>query len=373
MKNLIEKYAGTPGYATFVTFFSFFAAVIGSVYTDEIKKSWPFYWGLGTLNFYTTFFYASGLIASFLFWAGQYAANLQREKAEEALVNALKTLPPSHFLSLFSEVYIKSKLIFNATISNYEEADYYNKLHSTVRFVLFNFLKLVKEFESDPNNPRYAANIMLYKNQNDIEEGIEKEGYEALRGKLRFVEDDLDVRSLKGILDLELNFSATLKGDESNIDYDEQLKPFALPIPMNDKGVDNRRRVLPGAPLAYVDNEISAFADTKELSDWCNENGDFSHSVIHQIKEYFNSEENKEIRSLVSVPLFFRDYIEENGELKENHYLYGVINIHSDCPNLLSQGERKIHLIPLFTPLIMMLADLLHLILMEEDRIKEQS
>src|SRR5690606_8412012 len=106
---------------------------------------------------------------------------------------------------------------------------------------------LVSAFENYPDGAVYSANIMAFR---DVED-LSPEEAQAILGRLRFM-DLKTLHGLRGVLDLQPRLSSSSR-DQDSFAIDPELKPLALPLFLEESIVSRKTRFLPGAPRAFVD------------------------------------------------------------------------------------------------------------------------
>jgi hypothetical protein len=315
-----------PIYATLVTLLAVIAGVLGSVYSPEIGKSFPLYWGpYDSFSLPVLLFWSTLLAFALLFFFRQAAT----DKARQQLVELIRTLPPADFLSEFDRVLRECEQVVEQVRSGSVQTE---AIEGAIRVVLDGIVTLAGLFDGRPYGVTYAANIMLFRQTRSVPEAELK----LLMDRLRFRDTVLDARALQGVLDLQLPLSTTTA--TARPDPDGNLQPLALPIPPSIRSEDGRRwRLLPGAPLAFITGNMELYTDTSTLGQWCRTYGDFSETVCAEVESYFGSSTGMRIRSFVSFPLADADNI-------------GVVNIHRDQPGLLGEKEPAKQFLPLMRP-----------------------
>jgi hypothetical protein len=354
-EKFLIRVAGAPWYSALVTFLSFIAALLGSIYTAEIKSAFPFYWGGGHVLWPVVAFWLLGIAAALMFWSGQHASNKQRAEAEERLIarteelgNLVRTLPPADFLAVFSDLYEGCSRIYHKLLEAHEDAAGGPELASSIRYVLFSLLNLLRRYEAGTADTVYAANIMLYRPMSRLTAAAR----EQIRERTKFLPAETDFSSLRGVLDVVTDLSTTTR---TEAEVDASLSHIALPVPVQTRTEDGSRwRVLPGAPLAFCEAQIFLYHNPGKLSDWCREHGDFQPSVIQMMDEYFQRDPGRSIGSFVSIPL-----PSDSAELHLNQI--GVLNIHCNKPGLLEQREPGKYLWPLIVPFRTILTDMVRM------------
>jgi hypothetical protein len=316
-----------PIYATLVTLLAVIAGVLGSVYSSQIGRSFPLYWGpYDSFSLKVLLFWSTLVAFALLFFFRQAAT----DKARQQLIELIRTLPPADFLSEFDRVLGEcEQAVEQVRKGSSQSAD---AIEGAIRVVLDGIVTLAALFDGRPYGVTYAANIMLFEETRSLAQ----EELERLMERLRFREPVLDPCALRGVLNLQLSLSTTTATTAA--EPDENLQPLALPIPPSSRSEDGRRwRLLPGAPLAFVTGNMELFTDTSTLGEWCRKYGDFSPTVCAEVEAYFGSSTGMRIRSFLSFPLADADKI-------------GVVNIHRDQPGLLGEREPAKQFLPLMRP-----------------------
>jgi hypothetical protein len=185
---------------------------------------------------------------------------------------------------------------------------------------------LAKGYDERNREARHAANVMLFVPS----ESLDDQAAATLQSRLRFADDGIDIRRLRGVLDLVRDFSTT---DSHEIRPDPELDDFALPIFSEVKNQDGQFRILFGAPIAFATRQPSLYCDTWKLEEWFAQQADISRSVQRQVADYFTSANC--VRSFLSVPIISDGL---PGVVNGGHPL-GVINVHSNATNLLRTSE----------------------------------
>lgn len=329
--------------ATGLTTLIIITGVWGSLYSNEIKKILPF-----TFLFYSNSYAPYGfwllvLLTTILFFIRQKAQEQIIQERTDQLYEAIRTVPPADFLITFQTLFSRVTDVKRLFLANpvYDK----DSLEKLVRTILNAVLGLIERFDKYSDSTEYGVNAMIYVESNNFKQLDEKK----VKNILTFIEKECDVNELKGVLILkpELSVSSTSRGE-----LDKNLIEFALPIPyehltQNNKGID-LWRVLPGAPIAFVKNEVSSFSDKLGLLEWCNNYGDFTENVKLQLEKYFFAQEKTYLKSFVSIPLPNR---------KDS--VRGVINIHSNKKGMLKNEENLKQFSIIMSPLLHDLIDVL--------------
>ena len=266
--------AKSPLYAGIITFLIIFAGGFGSLFSKEIRTAFPFSLGpYDGLSGHAIVFWILIVIASFTFFLRQWAADDASSEARKELIRQIQTLPPADFLALFAKVYDSCEVVFRQT----KEVDNITPLKEATRFILRGITTLAQRFDPRGQDIFYAANIMVFKKADDLD----KKESDEIAKRLKFCEKECAVSKFNGVLDLQVDLSTTI--DNEDREPDSSLRAFALPVPTPHtvEVVGGRKlyRVLPGAPLAFIERRLDIYADTSELLDWCNKKGSFSEYV----------------------------------------------------------------------------------------------
>lgn len=364
-ERLLKWAARSAVYATFVSLIILLTGIIGSLFSSEIR--------LGIRTFVensiglvftvppspTRAFWVMVIIAALLFFLRQKAVDFARQQSEGRLIDRsdsldrlIRTLPPGDFLTTFRRLYSEVQglpLRFSTTVEPPELEDIARSIRSVLKAVAI----LAYEFDGRPEETVYAANIMLFIPVNTIDKSKKDE----IERRLLFTERGEELESLQGVLDLRTNLSVAIRGGTTIADPDTGLKALSLPIPKQHKSKIGRSYLLPGAPIAFCEMRLDSYHDTHTLAGWCKEKGDFSPTVIHQLKEYFDSGPGAKFRSFISIPL---------ANLADPEAV-GVLNLHSDKTHLLAEKEPVAQFVPLTTPFVFILLQLLNILRTQEN------
>jgi hypothetical protein len=166
-----------------------------------------------------------------------------------------------------------------------------------------------------------------------------------------FCDEGVGIEHLRGVLELQVSLSAV--ASDANAAPDPRMTPIVLPIPKQSL-VNGKYKVIPGAPLAFVDDEPDIYTHTNLLAQWCEENGDFTQQVVQQIRDYFAT---SHVRAFVSIPL--SDTEGAVGDA-EPHNPCAVLNIHATRGGLLrGESEPLAHFVQILRPFKRFIVELL--------------
>jgi hypothetical protein len=332
-RAILNRWPIHPLWPTVLTLLVIITGGYGSVFSDQIRSAFPLSFGpYGGWSWHATTFYFLALIAAWLFFWRQRADDHQRKiltEQTEKLETLIKTLPPANFLEHFAKYYITADKAMEVAFGPPPDQLDQQNLERSARHILRLVAVLAQAFDGNHMNVTYAANVMLFRPS----EGLSQLQQTAIEPRLRFRETGVHCLGLKGILDLVTRFSTTSTNEQEL--PDPTLHPLALPVPHHVTSPQGRYNVLPGAPLAFATSQFSYFADTWQIPDWCERQGDFTAAVREQLRQYF--ERAQHFRSFVSIPLVGTGQILGFADAEAQTPL-GVLNIHSSRSNLLKGG-----------------------------------
>lgn len=357
--KITKDWPSHPWFAAVTAVFGGLAGMFGSVFSAEIKSAFPFVVSGTEIIWSAASFWVFLGLFGYCFKLNISAQMEAQSKAlakltanTERLEVLIRTLPDEGFILKFENYYeIVSDQVRLATLPGAEEED----IKDAIKGCLSALVHLARIFDGNIQI-RYAVNIMTF-------EKLPTEPAELaeLLKRIRFAERDADPRNWEGFLDLQCDFALVMddnkQGDDHLTRLDDLVRPFAMPVPLEDRRVDKgRTTVLPGAIEAFCHPElvVALWQDTSELGEWCRNNAGLRTSLADDIEQYFATDPGNKIKSFASFPLGIPDSREPNG-YKE---LLGVVNIHSNEINILGDAGTKLFA-PLTTPFRIMLAELL--------------
>jgi len=331
-----QRWLLSPPFATAITFLLLFTGGLGSIFSVEIRRSFPLYWGVfdgvpfTPISWEAFLFWVMALVTSSAFFFRQRAGDKSRRDAQDSLLRhagrleeLVRTLPPENFLGMFSKFYVAAENLVSSLTHPPHGAVERESHEIAIRSVLQMVGALAQCFDGNHPEKRYAANIMVFRGS----ETIPQEERRAVTDRLRFCDEGIGLDGLRGVLDLDTALSTT-SGEGS--DPDDDLVPLALPVPRQVKNADGKWRVLPGAPHSLVTKCPSGNVDTHQIDQWCTMHGDFTQSIRSALAGYFR--EANYMRSFVSLPLCTLAQLAgdatDDVECPEPNYPIGVVNIH---------------------------------------------
>lgn len=210
-----------------------------------------------------------------------------------------------------------------------------DKLAEDIRVVLAVIAEMAQVFAKSQDDS-YGANVMLVLNNEDT-----KKVSSNVKDKIRFLGPSHGVDGLDGLLVLPEKL-AVMDIDAEN-GGKRSYPIIALPVRYGPAEL-----ILPGAPSAVLDGDVSVHEDTRELADECE---GFSAPVREEVRNYFSANgEGAGVRSFASVRL-------GGGEKP-----IGVVNIDTDGTHVLG-GEDEYYRTfwALLRPLLDLIAPLVEL------------
>lgn len=349
--SALKKILLRPLFGSILTLMAIITGMVGSIFSAEIRNAFPFYWGKGIWSWEACLFWCLALCASCGYFFRESAqANEQQRLQRETLKQAkefeclVRTLPPKGFLSAFGDLYGSAYGIQNLV---QEDPCSPEMLQTGIRNILRIIAILTAKFDHDPHDVTYAANVMIFRRTDDIPVGEKA----AVVSRLYFCDGYAGLEGVKGILDLRTDLSTTNNSQEAEVD--PAMQSIALGVPIHPRTIENRYRVIPGAPLAFVEKRADLYADTSLLPEWCKTSGDFTQEMINKLSNHFR---DSPVRGFVSIPLL---HILDDGSDDEENDPIAILNVHCTRPGLLAQGEALAHLEDLIRPFRMMLVKLL--------------
>jgi hypothetical protein len=335
-----------PFSAAAITLIIIVTGLLGSIFSAEIRRAFPFYWGPGRLSPQAVIFWALAVISALAYFFREQSVTAEEQRVRrlglsqaQRFETLIRTLPPANFLELFSKFLGAADNVVEAAFKGARPAPQAPDIvEESVRHLLRMIATLAQEFDGGHGGVEYAANIMIFKSP----EMMSKEEQGDIKKRLLFSDESVAVENLRGVLELQLPLSATAAAEAAP--PDPRMKPIVLPIPKTSK-TDGRFKVFPGAPLAFVERELDVYTDTSGLAAWCEKYGDFTDEVIDAIGSYFAG---SHIRSFVSIPLF--DVGVEGSDQRETDPV-AILNIHSTRKGLLhGRGEPLVHFVAIMQP-----------------------
>jgi hypothetical protein len=165
-----------PLFATLVTLLVIVAGMVGSIYSSEIRSSFPFYWGNGPICVQAVIFWTATVIAAFAYFLReQSVAQTQREDQRRVLYRAqrferlIRTLPPENFLEVVADFYSAAAAATNAAFSQRVLTPHPRPIvEQSLRHLLRLIAALAQQFDGSHADVEYAANIMLFKESGNL-------------------------------------------------------------------------------------------------------------------------------------------------------------------------------------------------------------
>lgn len=351
-----------------------FVGILGSIYTSEIKNSFPFRLFRTVIDTElevnspllfseksypmhqeALFFYLLFLAFIILFiWGYKISQKLDNQIKRETMRTVELTnkkiaegqiLPSREFLG---DVHINTKNVFEILNEYYLKRSKLKKseLEGMVSRGLHSILALLSAYEADLygeiEGVAYGANVMTF--SSDYKKN--KSMCSQIKKDLLFIDGSTDLDSLEGVLVFQPKLSASSLHPDRK--WDPLLQKLTLSLPVPSQSFINEKYVaLPGAPLAYLEPEsVNRYEDTLRLHEWMDKEGDFLQSVKSQVRDYFSSEKAQSVRSFLSLPLVYKEQC------------IAVLNIHKNQTKLLYRDEQLDFFTRLLLPYCEALAEL---------------
>lgn len=263
---------------------------------------------------------------------------------QKDLIKLLKTMPPAHALSTFTESYRSTLFQWRYRPTPDQDSSREDKdlaiafLEKNIRASLNAIAQLFLHYEHKPLDTKCSAHLAEYIDISDIEEDKALEA-RVIEG-IRFVDDLRDpFRGLHGVLHVNPKLSSFAEPQLSAIragDPDPKLtEEMFLPVPdCDDEPEDSTRsRALPIGPRAFrfgaavyedVNNQI-----TREAS----KNWNTTQKVIQEVLEYVDGSEHGRIGSAAAYRLLWEVQSSEGEPLDASQFpKLGVLTIFTESP-----------------------------------------
>ncbi|WP_152208706.1 hypothetical protein [Marinobacter changyiensis] len=355
------------------------AGGVASIFTDEIRRAFPFvHFGKWESFFSDTaygplvpeamaFWVLAAVFFLLVFWRDA-AASRRRARAQSDLLSAtgklqeqidaytdtLRTMPPQHFLSIYRETYKNcqkaAKLAQYAAQVSTDLEEIQHKLAEAIRTVLTGLVDLAFTWDSPVpeqlGKVTYRANIMLFRAFEDMDASEQEEVWARSRF---FVDTNLVAAkaSLDGVLDLANSIFTTTTESPKPLP-DDSVQPLALPLTKLPRKEGKRVQNLPGAPSAFVTRRSEWILSPEAMVEKCELVPGLNNTdTLEEIKKYYLHDEKAQ--SIVSLPLLPQD----GGEA------VGVVNIYRNKNSILKDRKRSEEFDAVAFPFCTILIDLL--------------
>jgi len=152
-----RKLARRPEYAAGVTLLGLLAGVLGSVYSADIGRAFPFSWIGGTVPWPPGLFWGAAIFTALFFFLRQGATDAARRESEEnlgrrsdELVKLIRTLPPGGFLSTFQRLYWHCSDVLTDVLNVPADELPGESVERAIRIVLGEVAALAHDFDGRP-------------------------------------------------------------------------------------------------------------------------------------------------------------------------------------------------------------------------------
>ena len=220
-----------------------------SLYGDEIRAAFPFYWGpFGGWSVPALFFWAGLIVVTGMLAlknAGDDAARSELVEVTTKVAILVQTLPPKGWRDEYAATVDEAADALDSLLPRrLEEGLGSPELAGIIRNLLGSIVSLAYRFDHRPRigtKPAlYAGNIMLFEGRG----GVVPHFAQSTLAALRFLPPEYDVSHLQGVLHLdpEPTYSTEREGPDTDV------PAIALPVPDVVKAPNGKWRVLPGGP-----------------------------------------------------------------------------------------------------------------------------
>jgi hypothetical protein len=348
MLQLFNRFVSSPVFATVTTVLAVIAGLLGSVYQSEVAAAFPLTFSspVAAMSPRAVVFWASVIAFALMFFARQGSDDRNRERLE----SLVRTMPPRAFQGKLAESVGGAHRGVGLIMPRTRQATVtVEGLEAFGRSLLNSVATLAQIFDDQPltgkGSALYSANVMLYQpTSTPVPPDCE----------VLFVPPEGELDKFTGLLVFRQELSATSekprRGEE--VDPDRRIPSIALPVPHESKRGD-LWAVLPGAPKAFLTDDVDGYSNTQTMADWCQEKGDFQPSVVGAVRKYFGDGDGASIRSLISRPLIVKDDAMQDVKI-------GVLNIQSNRPGILGDFAERLPIFQaMLTPILLELAEVM--------------
>jgi hypothetical protein len=342
--DALKMAARRPWFSAATATLGAIVGLFGSIFSSEIKNAFPFAFGDYFVWQAAVFYFSLGMFA-FVFREQMQGQGAVLQESAERLEELIRTLPPEEFLKHFEDYVVTAG---GEVVRAGDPSVGVDGAKDAALAVLMTLLLLTEMFDGGQKTGRYAINLMLFK-QRPIEDHM----LSSFFADLNLWETGRSFDELQGMLVLDLDFALALSKETSEgVRFDDNATPLRLPVLQPEFYLDKygRNNVLPGAPEVYCcPVEPVICKDTRNLaSDWRSNSG-LRPEIADEIEAYFKTEQGKLVRSFVSLPV-----LEPPESMGKYAKIVGVINIHSNKPDILGQRAKELFF-PLATTFTLML------------------
>lgn len=268
---------------------------------------------------------------------------------QQDLISLLKTMPPAHALSTFTESY-KATLfqwrfrpVTDSSSSTAEKEKAIEFIQRNIRFSLNAAAQLFLHYEHKPLNTKCSAHLTEYITVNDITDSPQLMA--RVKAGIRFIDDDRDpLRGLKGVLHVDPAMSAFAKPGMEQSDArepDPKLKEeIFLPVAdCDDEDPDSTRsRAIPIAPRAFRFGQVIYKDVEYQITHEASKNWNVTQNVIDKVLEYVAGTEHGRIGSAAAYRLLWEYQSREGERVDLSQFAeLGVLTIFTETPANMSE------------------------------------
>jgi hypothetical protein len=349
---LLRKVACKPWFSGATAIVGTLAGFLAAIYADQIRSAFPFFLGLGPIEWHAAITWAAlalfGLMFGLNSWALTAATDHQLKELRSNTVRLqelIRTLPPEEFLSDFQK-YLS--ICFPIATKGSGVTASQAEVREGIVSILSSLAYMVNLFERSSQKCEYSANIMIFRSFSGLD-AVQIKDFEQ---RAKFTErQGAGGDSWSGVLELIPSLAVFLKDGVARPDS-KRLPRFVLEIPLTEYRVSGgKSAVLPGAPEAFCEGSYTFIPDTFNMGAECRKKRALRHSVADSMDSYFRDGEGKDIRSFISIPIFAPGATATQEPI-------AVVNIHNDLETMFQRSAFELF-VPFTAPHTLLLSHLL--------------
>lgn len=367
-----KKATTTPTAAAALGFLALFIGTIGGVYSNQLKVSFPLSIlekisptilnhdieiSIWSFNLHSGFFYTALFLFFMIFVLREReVANIIKRKDLE-LQDTLRTMPPEGVLEKHDENYrlvraYLDRFVYTNRWSNDPPTFPDTKtINMAIRLCLDSLCTTAKKFEKFHINSRYAANIMLYyENDGQLKTGnIKNLSLGALTPST--------MPNYPGFLDMDKELTSCTN-DKDSFSKDNEVRRLIIPVPADSRSGEIQK-FHRGAQEAFLGDYGYDYIEDTHMLDCKDDNVLENNFELSRQKYFTDTDDGKLIRSFISIAINHPDY--QNGKWEDSRV--GVINIHHNHSNLFATKKHEYDYFSLIQHIV---SEISYLILLRE-------
>lgn len=353
----LAEWPESAGYAFFISAMAFIAGFLGSVWTEDIKNSFPLngkctgYNLPEDINWHAVIFWSLTVVWGFLFWLRerfkskrQAVVTAQTAKfaaqaseligATTAVRLAVETLPNEQFREALARQMSFVQALLDDAFQRETDLDP-DEIAGIARYLIGAVANLARLYDLKTET-QYGAQLMLY-----LPRDHSAKMTDEARQAVRFVPARCkqDSAEIEGFLWLEKSLTATALLDSHK---DPAAQAISLILPTRNE-IGGEWGILPGAPLAFRDGqrdpEAISFRGIDDMRDVAAGGYKIESGILSELSAYYSERgEGCLVRSTLAIPLMRRRLSPEGKGVKS---VFAVLNIWSGAPNMLGGSDRR--------------------------------